>query len=261
MQGSDMTGPDRHYRLYHDLADWWPLISPRQRYTDEAAVLGNVIAVGDEPVRTVLDLGSGGGHMAFHLKRRFALTLVDISAQMLAVSRRLNQDCEHLQGDMRTVRLGRTFDAVLVHDAIDYVTTAGDLRLVIETAFAHTRPGGLALFVPDHLKDDFEPVTGGGGSGAQASFRVTTYDPDPADDWIAADYEFTLRQPDGQSEVARETHRLGAFARASWLAELERAGFVPADPPANDGRGRPAHLFIGRRRTSPRSTPPAPAPD
>jgi len=273
MQGSDMTGPDCHYRLYHELADWWPVISPPQRYTDEAAFLGDVIAFSTDPAKDVLDLGSGGGHMAFHLKRRFALTLVDISAQMLAVSRRLNPDCEHVRGDMRTIRLGREFDAVLVHDAIDYITTTGGLRLVIETAFAHTRPGGVALFVPDHVKDDFEPGTAGGGNGAQASFLVTTYDPDAADDWIAADYEFTLRQPDGQTEVVRETHRLGAFARATWLAELERAGFVVPGQRADRGRyyapheyfgrmkpGRPAQLFIGRRRTSPRSTQPPPEP-
>ena len=101
------------------------------------------------PVREVLELGSGGGHVALHLKQRFAMTLVDLSEDMLAVSRRLNPECEHLQGDMRTVRLGRTFDAVFVHDAVDYMTTEADLRRAIETAFAHCRPGGIAVFVPD----------------------------------------------------------------------------------------------------------------
>ena len=38
-------------------------------------------------VRTVLELGSGGGSNAFHLKDRYALTLSDLSAEMLAVSR------------------------------------------------------------------------------------------------------------------------------------------------------------------------------
>ena len=87
---------------------------------------------------------------------------------MLDVSRRLNPECEHVRGDMRTIRLGRTFDAVLVHDAIDYMTTEDDLRQVIETAFVHCRPGGLAVFVPDHVADTFRPFTGGGG-GSDAS--------------------------------------------------------------------------------------------
>jgi hypothetical protein len=40
------------------------------------------------------------------------MTLVDLSEEMLVVSRQLNPECQHHQGDMRTVRLGRTFDAV-----------------------------------------------------------------------------------------------------------------------------------------------------
>jgi len=35
---------------------------------------------------------------------------------MLELSRTINPELEHLVGDMRTIRLGRTFDAVLIHD-------------------------------------------------------------------------------------------------------------------------------------------------
>jgi trans-aconitate methyltransferase len=79
---------------------------------------------------------------------------VDLSPDMLAMSQRLNPECAHRQGDMRTLRLGRTFDAVFVHDAVAYMTTETDLRQVIETAFAHWPPGGIALFVPDHIAEN-----------------------------------------------------------------------------------------------------------
>ena len=55
--------------------------------------------------------------MASHYKQRVAATLTDLSPEMLRLSQSLNPDCEHVQGDMRTVRLGQEFDAVLVHDA------------------------------------------------------------------------------------------------------------------------------------------------
>ncbi len=202
----------------------------------------------------MLDLGCGGGHVAAHLKDRFRLTLVDISEEMIEVSRRLNPGCEHVRGDMRSVRLGRAFDAVLVHDAADYITTEADLRLVLGTAAAHCRPAGLALFAPDHLKDDFRESAGRGGggdpSGAQASFTEVTWDPDPADDWIRSDYEFTLRGADGAVQVVRESHRLGAFSLATWERLLREAGFDPAEPPAGaggPGARPPAHLILGRR--------------
>src|SRR6266487_5485967 len=128
-----VTGTTGGYRLYHELAQWWTLISPPGQYADDAAAVAAVLGSADIAVREVLDLGSGGGHVAAHIKDRFDLTLVDISADMLAVSRRLNPECRHLRGDMRTARLPRAFDAVLVHDAVDYITGRRDLARVIET--------------------------------------------------------------------------------------------------------------------------------
>ena len=249
------------YLIYSDLAEWWPLISPLREYTQEAAYLAAVIDVVTEARRTsvvpeVLDLGSGGGHVAVHLKDRFRLTLVDISEPMLEVSRKLNPDCVHRRGDMRTVRLGRAFDVVLVHDAIDYIIGVDDLRQVIGTAAAHCRPDGVALFVPDYIKDTFAEVTGGGGGGVDtigrsASFSERTWDPDPADDWVQADYEFTLREADGRQRLVHESHRLSAFSRDTWVDLLADAGFglepEPDQQRISVGR-RPANLFIARRK-------------
>ena len=60
------------------------------------------------------------------------MTLVDRSAGMLAVSQRLNPECEHVLGDMRTVRLNRLFDAVLIHDAIMYMLSLADLLQALD---------------------------------------------------------------------------------------------------------------------------------
>jgi SAM-dependent methyltransferase len=188
------TAPDDDYRLYGELAGWWPLISPPGEYAAEAEYLAALLSAGADggagPGRRaeVLDLGSGGGCVALHLSRAgLALTLVDRSAPMLAASRELNPGLPHLQGDMRTIRLSRAFDAVLAHDAVDYLTTEADLAALVATAYAHCRPGGLAVFVPDHLADTFRPGRGHGGggrdaAGRQASFSEHSTDPDPADD-------------------------------------------------------------------------------
>src|SRR5690606_694113 len=103
--------------------EWWPLLSPAEEYVEEAAFYALVLqAYSRDPVESLLELGSGGGNNASHLKHKFRLTLVDSSPQMLAVSRTLNPECDHIEGDMRTLRLGREFDAVFVHDAICYMT-------------------------------------------------------------------------------------------------------------------------------------------
>ncbi|MGH2792946.1 MAG: class I SAM-dependent methyltransferase, partial [Actinomycetota bacterium] len=125
-------------RMYRDLARWWPLLSHPDEYEEEAGLYRKAFEENArQPVRTLLELGSGGGNNASHLKKRFDMTLVDLSPDMLTVSRELNPELEHHEGDMRTVRLGRAFDAVMIHDAIAYMTTEEDLAAAIRTAAVH----------------------------------------------------------------------------------------------------------------------------
>jgi trans-aconitate methyltransferase len=240
------------YRFYDDLAAWWPLISPRQDYAEEAAYAASLLATAEGPVERVLELGSGGGSNASYLKARFALTLVDLSPGMLAVSQRLNPECEHVQGDMRTIRLGRTFDAVFVHDAVDYMTTRADLAAAIATAFAHCRPGGVAVFVPDQTRETFTAGADHGGSdgddGRGVRFVEWTWDPDADDTSTLTEYAFLLRDPDGSVDVFHETHRTGLFHRRDWLELLAAAGFDAEHVVEETAEDRPPRdVFIGRR--------------
>ena len=145
-------------RLYADLAHLWPLMSPPEDYADEGACWRRELHKRLGPGRArILELGTGGGHLLHHIADGYDMTAVDLSDAMLAHSRRLNPKVTHHVGDMRTVRLGETFDAVLIHDAIDYMTTEDDLRAAFATARAHLRPGGLFLTAPDDYVETFIP--------------------------------------------------------------------------------------------------------
>jgi SAM-dependent methyltransferase len=240
------------YRFYHDAAPWWPLISPPEDYAEEAAFAATVLNSASIPVQHVLELGSGGGHNAVHLKANFSITLVDLSSDMLQMSRRLNPECEHLRGDLRSIRLGRTFDAVFVHDAVDYMTTRADLRRAMETAFVHCRPGGVAVFVPDDTAETFQAGTEHGGSdgpdGRGARYLEWTWDPDPDDTTTRAEYVLLLRDADGSVQVVHETHQFGLFGRQVWLATLADVGFEPqAVPEVTTEHRTPRELFVGHR--------------
>jgi SAM-dependent methyltransferase len=250
-----MTGPPAGHRFYGELAVWWPLISPPEDYAEEAALAAEVLASAAVPVREVLELGSGGGHNAFHLKAHFTLTLVDLSPDMLAVSRRLNPECDHHLGDMRTVRLGRSFDAVFVHDAVDYMLTEADLRQAVATAFAHCRPGGIAVFVPDATAETFEADSDHGGSddgsGRGVRYLEWSWDPDPSDTWTLTEYAFLLRDADGAVRAVHETHRTGVFGRDVWLRLLAEEGFDAEALRERTAEDRtPRELFVGRRPSS-----------
>jgi len=217
-------------KLYSDLAAWWPLLSPPEEYADEAAFFERILEDADLPARpSLLELGCGGGSNTFYLKKIFAeVTLTDISPQMLEVSRGLNPECEHQQADMRTARLGRQFDVVFIHDAIDYMLTSADLRLAMETAFVHCKPGGMALFVPDDVRETFQPSTDHGGSdGRDRSLRYLewTYDADDTDTEYTTEYVYLLREGNAPTQVEHDVHTCGLFPRAEWLRLLQEVGF------------------------------------
>jgi SAM-dependent methyltransferase len=234
-------------KMYSDLAPWWPLLSPPADYAEEAESFLEMmdLAPGDRP--TLLELGSGGGNLASHLKARVQATLSDVAPAMLAVSRQLNPELEHIEGDMRTIRLGRTFDLVLIHDAIAYCTTHDDLRAALATAAVHCRPGGTVIVAPDHVKESFEPGTESGGDdapdGRGLRYLEWTWDPDPADTTIEVVYALVLRQQDGKVRVELDQHLEGLFAEAEWLEAFREAGLVPRVEIDRWGR----HVFVGRK--------------
>jgi SAM-dependent methyltransferase len=228
-------------RLYGELAPWFHLLTSPVDYEEEAELYRRLLVEHAEgPVGTVLELGSGGGNNASHLKRHFQLTLVDRSAGMLELSRGLNPELEHVEGDMRTVRLDRTFDAVFVHDALAYILTDPDLESVFETAFAHCRPGGSAVFVPDYVEETFAPRTSHGGHDSEDGERGLRYV-----EWVRADefdptrhvvdFAYLIREGE-QVRVEHDRHVCGLFPKETWLRGLDAAGFevVAVEPEFED---------------------------
>jgi SAM-dependent methyltransferase len=238
-------------KLYNELAEWWPLMSAPADYAEEAAVYGDLlIGSGVVPLRNVLELGSGGGNNASHMKARFTLTLVEPSPAMLEVSKRLNPECTHHQGDMRSVRIDQEFDAVFVHDAICYMATTEDLRRAMETAFVHCRSGGVALFCPDHVAETFEPSTDHGGhdgDGRALRYLEWTWDPDPSDTTYVVDYSYLLRTGT-ETRVVHDRHIEGIFPRAVWVDTLRSVGFEPESRMYHHSEvERPIEMFLARR--------------
>jgi SAM-dependent methyltransferase len=241
-------------KLYGELADWWPLISTPAEYRREAELYRTLLcAAADTPPREVLELGAGGGNNASHLKRFFELTLVDLSPHMLAVSRALNPECAHHLGDMRTVRLGRTFDAVFVHDAIMYMLTEDDLRAALATAAVHTRPGGVCVVVPDATTESihFGSHDGGGddpATGRSLRYLEWTLPPSPGTTFQDVHFVFMLQERDAAVRVVHDHHRFGRFPRATWLRLLADVGFAVTVHPLGQEGGVTNEAFVGVRR-------------
>jgi len=245
-------------KLYEELAEWWPLISPPADYAEEAGEYLRLFrGAATGPIQSMLELGSGGGNNASFLKRECSLTLVDLSERMLAMSRALNPECEHLAGDMRTVRLGRVFDAVFVHDAVVYMTTEADLRAALETVAVHLRPGGVALVAPDDTLETFAPSeqvegadepVGPDGLGRSVRYLMWSLPLEPGSTATAEHFALLLKERDGSVRCVHDAHSFGVFPRATWLRLFDEVGLdARLEPRTIEGNEYDTFVAIKRR--------------
>lgn len=234
-------------KFYEDLADWWPLLSAPEEYAEEANLYWNIITRYREDIKTALELGCGGGNNASHLKQKCAWTLTDRSPAMIEVSRRLNPECEHHVGDMRTLNLNRTFDLVFIQDAIMFLATREDLAQAFRVAHRHLERGGVLFVAPDFFRETFRPSTGHGGHdgpGRSLRYLEWTYDQDPADDEVEIEYVYLLKDRNGKVQSIHERSANGIFTRETWRALMVEAGFRVAFEPIDHSELAPGS-YVG----------------
>jgi SAM-dependent methyltransferase len=221
--------------LYTDLAWLWPLWGAAAvEYAHYCRFVTRLIrARAKRPVRTLLDIGCGGGKNIFNLKENFQVTGLDLSSVMLAQARQLNPECEFIRADMRTFRLGRTFDAILMDDAISHMNTRADFAAAFRAACAHLNPGGVLITTPDVTTETFRqnettctPAVGPTLKGpVAATFIENHFDPDPADSHYEATLLYLIRR-NGRLRVATDHWKLGLFSHATWRDVLTESGCV-----------------------------------
>jgi SAM-dependent methyltransferase len=171
----------------------------------------------------MLHLGCGAGGHDFHFKEHFTVTGIDLSGGMLEIARKTNPEINYLQGDMRTVELGRKFDIVIIPDSIAYMTTIDDLRGTLQNCVKHLNEGGVLLVVI-HTREEFRN-NNFAYTGEKDGVHVTVLE----NNHIISDssYEaslFYLIRRDGKREIFQEVHTLGLFPYEKWQEIFQECG-------------------------------------
>jgi len=203
---------------YNDLAwteDW--LADPVE-YEDEVMVYVDLIKrTASEPPSTLLHLGSGAGGHDRIFKRHFTITGVDLSLGMLNKARVAHPDIEYLEVDMRTLRLNRQFDAVVIPDSIDYMASQDDLRLAIQTAVVHLKTNGVLLVVAK-TEETFQNnnfAYTGEKDGVHVTLLENNYINPFRPNTYEATFVYLIRQQ-GELTIHTDHQVLGLFSQATW---------------------------------------------
>lgn len=131
---------------------YYDLLYADKDYAGEAHYVARLLP---RDSRTVLELGCGSGiHAKLLAEAGYDISGVERSPAMLekACARAVTASggagkVAFHAGDARSVRLGRTFDAVVsLFHVVSYQTTDDDVAAIFATAATHLRPGGVFLF-------------------------------------------------------------------------------------------------------------------
>jgi SAM-dependent methyltransferase len=209
-------------------------------YEAETAELCRIIEESSPGARTLLDVACGTGAHLAALSRWYEVEGADISPAMLAVARGRVPGVALHQADMRTIALGRTFDAVIcLFSSIGYITDPAEMRSAVARLAAHVAPGGVLVLDgwvrPDEWHDRFRP------------------EPDIAqdDEALVVRLAFTRRERDITNldmhhlvqtaegiDYFVENHRLALTPTEDYVSAVESAGLaarvIPNYMPARD---------------------------
>ncbi len=129
---------------YNKIAGWFDENRTRtlieQSYLDE---LARALA----PGASILDLGCGTGEpiMRYLLERQYEMTGVDASAAMIEIAGTRFPGSRLIVGDMRSVHLDQTFDAVIAWHSLFHLPH-DDQRAMFAAFARHLHPGGTVMF-------------------------------------------------------------------------------------------------------------------
>ena len=245
---------------YTDLAWTEHIIAPPDEYAEETELLISAIKEHSiNEVKTLLHLGCGAGGNDYTFKKHFKVTGVDICENMLEIARDLNPEAVYHHGDMRTIELGKCFDAVVAPESIEYMRTENDLYSAIMTAQKHLKPGGVFLVVANTVErfnqNNFVYT------GSRDDIEITLFENNYSPPYPGTTYEATLIyliRRKGKMETYTDHHVLGLFKLKKWLDLLKKAGFDTINQISMDhaydrfifGEGKyPRSMFVCTKRT------------
>ena len=142
--------------VFGNYARYYNLLYQDKDYAAEAQFIHQLLKTHAPATKSILELGCGTGkHAALLAELEYEVYGVDLSADMLEQAEKrlptLNPEVasklKFSQGDVRTVRVERQFDAVIsLFHVFSYQTTNQDLEAAFATAKAHLKPGGVLIF-------------------------------------------------------------------------------------------------------------------
>lgn len=215
--------------LFKQLARYYDKIYRWKDYKKDVDFLEKVFRKHGLKGRDILDVACGtGAHAALLVKSGHNVVGIDLNEEMLEIARRKVRNAIFVKGDMRDLKLDRTFDAVIcMFSSITYNQTLSELRKTLSGFHKHLKAKGIVVFDTHFLRENF--VHGHRG--------MTGYDDD---ELTIARFSFSeklgrkgrytfsylIREGNDFNYLKGDVHEIGLFSLSEIIRVMREAGFT-----------------------------------
>lgn len=216
-------------KIWTELARYYDKIHHRKDYRKEVDFLEKVFKKHRLKVRDILDVACGtGNHAAVLVRRGYNVVGIDLHEEMLEIAREKVRNVKLVEGDMRDLKLDRTFDVVIcMFNSIAYNQTLSELRRTLSGFRKCLKARGIIVFDNHFLRERF--VHGYRG--------VMGYDDD---ELTIARFSFSeklgkkgritfsylIREGNDFNYIRGDVHEFGLFSLSEIIEAMKEAGFA-----------------------------------
>ena len=222
--------------MFDRSAHVYDLLYSFKDYGAEARDLVELIGARNPSATSLLDVACGTGRHLELLRASFPdVAGVDLDEGLLAIAQERLPDVPLTRADMRTVDLGRTFDAVTcLFSSVGYLRDADELERAVGRMAAHLAPGGVLVIDgwvrPDawwpgtHVQALAETADGVAVTRVARTWREG--------DRSVLDMRYLIATASDGFDQEQERHELTLFTDAEYRGAFEAASLEPEVVPS-----------------------------
>lgn len=208
-------------------AQWYDLMYSWKDYASESEKLFALIEKHGNGGKRVLEVACGTGKYIEHFAKKFDVTGVDLSAEMVGTAKQKFPSIKFVQGNMMDFRLDEKFDVVMcLFSSIAYLRNDDEMRKALKNFYDHLNAEGIAIiegFVdPDRYQAGHIGVLNTEMPGAKLSrHNVTKLEGD-----MCRMEMHTLVSTEAGTEYFVESHDMTLFSIDRMTGLIEQTDFT-----------------------------------
>lgn len=213
--------------MYKEFSKVYDIMMEYCDYDEWKNIIEDKINIYGNSPKTILDLGCGTGEVLVRLEEKYEMTGVDLSKEMVELSKKKCNTKDFYVQDMRSLNLEKNYDIVIsLFDTVNHLVSLEGLKQTMKSVWNNLNKDGLYIFdvVTRDLMEDMFP----GGNfidDREEMMIVWEHEFDEEEELDYIDATFFIKEPSGMFSKIKEEYVKKIFTVDEIIKVAKETGF------------------------------------